>query len=383
MELDYNSLLLAVGFSAAGLAVAILSGWLLARTEGFMVTWAGGLVLIVISVLTYSEYVQGGARATAAIAVSLLVLAFATLYGAAVQFTRNEPPFAAIARVGIPATLVCLVPGLLGYDGIALFFEDLCATLILIAIAVEYWRGRREAPMPIYGLATLYTATGLSFALCGLMIVLNGEARLSNPPSNWAENLSLLVCLIGLTGIGALSLALSQWRISVRHRQDALTDSLTGLLNRRAVFEIYGAAPVEADTVVVVFDLDHFKSINDRFGHALGDEVLRRFAGTLLSHSRSDDRAARLGGEEFALVLPQTPLVMAVQMAELVRRRFAEESFAQDGVAIQCTVSAGVAEAGEAGRSFEAILDAADRALYLAKSGGRDRIVPASLLRAG
>ncbi len=71
-----------------------------------------------------------------------------------------------------------------------------------------------------------------------------------------------------MTGIGALSLALHQWRLAARHRLDAITDPLTGLLNRRALFDEYGTRPMGTTTAVIVFDIDHFKSVNDRFGHA-------------------------------------------------------------------------------------------------------------------
>ena len=383
MDLDYNSLLLSVGFSAAGLALAILGGWLLTRTEGFMLTWSIGLVLIVGNVLSYSQYVREGSRFAVGLSMVLLVLAFSTLYGAAVQFVRHESPLRSIALVGLPSVLLVLVPTVLGYDAIGLFAENLLCGLILLAIAVVYWRGRAEAPVPIYGVAVLYAVVGVSFLLCALMIARAGELRLAGPPDNWAEDVSLLACLIGMTGIGALSLALNQWRLAARHRQEALTDPLTGLANRRALFETFGDGPLPGDTVVIVFDLDRFKSINDRYGHALGDEVLRRFAETLVAHGREGDRAARLGGEEFALVLPQTQPLAAMQIAEHIRNRFEAERFAADGGPVTCTVSAGVAVALDAGPGFEETLSAADRALYHAKSAGRNRIAAASLLRAG
>jgi diguanylate cyclase (GGDEF)-like protein len=109
-----------------------------------------------------------------------------------------------------------------------------------------------------------------------------------------------------MTGIGALSLALNQGRLARHHRRDALTDPLTGLLNRRALFDMHGNVPVGAFTAVVVFDLDNFKAINDEFGHAAGDEVLRVFAAELAGNLRQTDVAARMGGEEFALVLKRT-----------------------------------------------------------------------------
>jgi diguanylate cyclase (GGDEF)-like protein len=236
--------------------------------------------------------------------------------------------------------------------------------------------------VPIAGVALLHALVGVSFVLCAAVIAWDGNWVLPGPLNNWAEDLGLVVALVGMTGIGALSLALNQWRLATRHRQDALTDPLTGLLNRRALFEAYGRGALADETVVVVFDLDRFKSINDQHGHAVGDAVLRRFGETLLAHSRPGDSVARLGGEEFVLILPATPQPMAAKIAERIRRRFEAESFPAATGLISCTVSAGLALPTEAEPDFEATLNAADHALYLAKSTGRNRIVPATRLLA-
>ncbi|MCX5516041.1 GGDEF domain-containing protein [Kaistia algarum] len=363
MSLDYNSLLLSVGFSAAGLAIAILGGWLLVRTERFMLTWAIGLAFLVGQVASYSYYVHRPTVVGATASMVLLLLGFSTLYGAAVQFVCFRSPIAPFARAAIPSILSVAIPMAFGLDGIGFFTANFAAGLIFCATAAQYWRGRREARVPLIGVSILYGVVAASFFLCAAVIAMDGKAILSGPPANWAEDLSLIVALVGMTGIGALSLALNQWRLAARHRQDALTDSLTGLLNRRALFEAYGERPLPVGTTVVVFDLDHFKSINDRHGHAVGDAVLRRFAATLATVIRPGDRAARIGGEEFALVLPETPQPIAVQIAELVRHGFEAARFAGDSETIRCTVSAGLAVADEDADSFESTLTAADRAL--------------------
>jgi len=383
MALDYNSLLLAVGFSAAGLAMALFGSWLIARTERFMLTWSLGLLLIVFNIMVYSHYVQSPDPVTGALSMVLLPLSFAIVYGAAVQFARGLSPLRPILWAAPATAIAVALPMALGYDGIGFMSGNTLAALLFLGCAREYWAARAEARVPLVALTVLYTATAASFGLCALVLALQGQAVLAAPPSNWAEDLNVIVCLIGMTGIGALSLALNQGRIAARHRREALTDPLTGLVNRRAVFERFNAGPLPEDTVIVVFDLDHFKSINDQHGHGAGDEVLRRFAAVLVAAGRDGDIAARLGGEEFALILPATPALMAVQMADLIRRRFAAERFRFTARDIGFTVSAGLAVAGESGPGFEPTLTAADRALYLAKSGGRDRIIPASRLLAG
>ena len=383
MALDYNSLLLAVGLSAAGLAMALFGSWIIARTERFMLTWSLGLLLIVVNVMVYSHYVQAPDPVTGALSMVLLPTLFAIVYGAAVQFARGMSPLRPILWTAPVTAVAIALPMALGYDGIGFMAGNALAALLFMGCAREYWTARAEARVPLVALTVLYTSTAASFWLCALVLALQGQAVLAAPPNNWAEDLNVIVCLVGMTGIGALSLALNQGRLAARHRREARTDPLTSLLNRRALFETFNIRPLPEDTVIVVFDLDRFKAINDQHGHGAGDEVLRRFAAVLAAASREGDTAARLGGEEFALILPATPAVMAVQMADLVRRRFAAERFRFAGQDTRCTVSAGLAVAGESGLGFEPTLTAADRALYQAKSGGRNRIIPASRLLAG
>ncbi|RUU49581.1 GGDEF domain-containing protein, partial [Mesorhizobium sp. M2C.T.Ca.TU.009.01.2.1] len=155
--------------------------------------------------------------------------------------------------------------------------------------------------------------------LCAAVLAWDGKLVLGHAPSNWAEDLSLVIVIASMTGIGALSLALNQGRHARHHQREAQTDALTGLLNRRALFDLHGKAPVSAFTAVVVFDLDGFKAINDQFGHAAGDEVLKVFAQVLSTDLRPNDSVARMGGEEFAMVLRRTLPETAEATAERVR----------------------------------------------------------------
>jgi diguanylate cyclase (GGDEF)-like protein len=122
----------------------------------------------------------------------------------------------------------------------------------------------------------------------------------------------------------------------------------------------------------MIFDLDHFKSINDRFGHAAGDEVLRVFAAILVNTLRISDLSGRIGGEEFAALLPCS-LDAAVLAAERVREAFQNSGVMMEDGAVETTVSIGVA-GGPAGTELEVLLAAADTALYQAKRGGRNRV---------
>lgn len=161
--------------------------------------------------------------------------------------------------------------------------------------------------------------------------------------------------------------------------QAAATDPLTGLPNRRIFTAAYedalesgqGSLP---QSYLALFDLDHFKRVNDRFGHATGDDVLRAFAAILRTNVRSDDTVARLGGEEFGVLFCGLSLAEAQEACERVRAQLAAASvIATDGSPVGTTVSVGLA-AVDADRSLEDALQAADAALYASKGAGRNRL---------
>lgn len=160
-------------------------------------------------------------------------------------------------------------------------------------------------------------------------------------------------------------------------RRLATTDSLTGLINRRCFFEQMTAEMERSDRLgiplsVLMIDLDHFKAINDRYGHAAGDEALRRFASLCLSSLRPGDGIARMGGEEFAVMLPATPLATAENLAEHLRCQLAGLKINSDNADFQVTTSIGLAQR-DGDEPLDSLLHRADRALYAAKTCGRNR----------
>ncbi|MCU0312935.1 MAG: GGDEF domain-containing protein [Solirubrobacteraceae bacterium] len=156
----------------------------------------------------------------------------------------------------------------------------------------------------------------------------------------------------------------------------ASTDPLTGLANRRQfngvlARELARAQRDKRPVSLIVLDLDHFKTVNDSAGHDAGDEVLRLVAAVLTEHSRTVDLPARLGGEEFALILPDTDAEGGVLVAERLRLEVQRRT-KRGGPGV--TVSLGVACSPSGGRDADALVQDADSALYVAKNGGRDRV---------
>ncbi|QFY62253.1 diguanylate cyclase [Rhizobium grahamii] len=382
MTLDYNSLLMALAVSTTCLAVTLLGSWFARRAETFLLTGTLGLTLIIAGIVVYGLYVDDPKTAFAVASFVLFHAGFAALWGAGSQFLTGTLPRTATVACALAAMLVSIPPMLAGYDGLGFIAENIAIAAMLFGTAHHYWRARAEAPAPLMGITALYCLTATSFVLCAGVLIADGKMVLGAAPSNWAEDFSIAISIASMTGIGALSLALHQWRLAARHRLDAITDPLTGLLNRRALFDRHGHGAMGATTAVLIFDLDHFKSINDTFGHAGGDRVLKVFAAELAANCRAGDIAARLGGEEFALVLNETMPGRAELVAERIRRAFAKRDVYLDDETLNCTVSVGVAPGLSTPLDFDAMLSAADKALYAAKRAGRNRIELASHLHA-
>ena len=182
-----------------------------------------------------------------------------------------------------------------------------------------------------------------------------------------------------------VALALANLKLRETLRNQSIRDPLTGLFNRRYLEEtlereIKRAARNETPLGVIMVDIDNFKRFNDTFGHDAGDLLLRELGSLLATQIRGGDIACRYGGEEFTLILPETPLEVMQQRVEALRLSVKQLSVRRHGQPLGAvTLSAGVALFPEHGAAGEALLRAADRALYRAKAEGRDRVVVADM----
>ncbi|MBV9565749.1 MAG: GGDEF domain-containing protein [Bradyrhizobium sp.] len=194
--------------------------------------------------------------------------------------------------------------------------------------------------------------------------------------SIWVTIFAVELVLYAIGTVFVIFMLVSE-RTVTAHKKAASTDPLTGMLNRRGFAEacaraIEREAKAERPVTVMIFDIDHFKAINDRFGHATGDEILRLFSTVVVDNLRISDLSGRVGGEEFAALLPCS-LEEGVLVAERVREAFANSGVVLDDAPVETTVSIGVA-GGSAGIELEVLLASADAALYQAKRSGRNRV---------
>lgn len=266
--------------------------------------------------------------------------------------------------------LLCLVP--LGGSFVLLVGFDQrtleAAFLVFFSIVPLMWIVHTEG-----ALRTFASVAALSVAIAG------AGAAAGAGPHTTAYQYAMIV----LAGSAYFGLAVPSLYLDNEHlRRLATTDALTGAANRLAFDE---AARRETERArrfgtplsVVLLDLDHFKEVNDSHGHAFGDAVLAEVAARLRGGLRDSDVLGRVGGEEFALLLPMTDAPAALETAERLRRALRAEAVVHGGSAAVVTASFGVAPVDPAS-GFEAAREAADRALYEAKRRGRDRVEPAA-----
>jgi diguanylate cyclase (GGDEF)-like protein len=201
--------------------------------------------------------------------------------------------------------------------------------------------------------------------------------------SVWLTVLSFEALLFTIS-IAFILLAMAKERTEYRHKTAALIDPLTGISNRRAFLQdgeaqLRRQATDPRPTAVMLLDLDNFKSINDRFGHAVGDRVLETFADVSSGCLRRIDLFGRLGGEEFAVLLRDTTRERALAVAEEIRTSFAAATREVEGRPVAATVSIGIVISHDTVLDLSALLAQADHALYRAKDFGRNRVEIASI----
>jgi diguanylate cyclase (GGDEF)-like protein len=248
--------------------------------------------------------------------------------------------------------------------------------------ASQLWNERRRAMQKKWPTIAVPVLHGCVLMLPILLGNFLGSHDESFASSIWMTVFSVELVLYTIGTVFVIFMLVSD-RVVTAHKTAASVDPLTGMLNRRGFAEacarvIEREAHAGRPVTVMIFDIDHFKSINDRFGHPAGDEILKLFSTVVVNGLRITDLSGRVGGEEFAALLPCS-LEEGVLVAERVRELFESSGITCDDGPVDTTVSIGVA-GGPAGTELEVLLAAADTALYQAKRGGRNRVEAAEEL---
>lgn len=286
------------------------------------------------------------------------------------------------AYAALLATMVLVIAASLAWDsGHGLRVAAVCVGVGLMLLGTVHliWHHGRTA-MPAFSAILACSFGVLALALLARAVqalLVGGQTKISiDAPGHSNVPLAILVMFVGgLVNLAHIRMAL----VRVMHRLtvQAQTDALTGAINRRGIMlqldQLHArAARGEHVYVVLMLDIDHFKSVNDTYGHAEGDLVLQRVARNLHEGLRVGDIVARWGGEEFCVLLPRTRLAEGQSLAERITRDIAT------GGTPRITVSIGVAEARAQVENMDEVIRRADAALYRAKDAGRNRVVLAT-----
>ncbi len=245
---------------------------------------------------------------------------------------------------------------------------------IMLSLALE-----RERLPSRWGLVFAYGTVAASSLLRVVQGLLLDRGMDSLLPADIFLDLNLIAAAVHISASGAFSLSLAYERSVAGLRETALRDPLTGLYNRlsiQALPEIAKPRDTQDDTTLVLLDIDHFKNVNDSYGHAAGDQAIKHCADLIRRTFQDDDFIARIGGEEFIVLLPGKDISYAYRFAEKLRRMMETSPLVFQGKTIGLTASIGISVSFGVvdSHTFPHLLERADRCLYRAKTNGRNRI---------
>jgi diguanylate cyclase (GGDEF)-like protein len=379
MSLDVNTLFIVTIYVEAILGLLLLFAWAQNTAITAVVWWGFAHLLRAASVMLFGLYGSAPDLVSIDLANALLFSSFAVTWTGARVFDHRRPLPILLFGGATLWLIACRVPAFVQAYDLRVLLSSLIITAYTWATAYEFWRGRSEP------LVSRWPAIFMLFAHGALYLLRTplGAMLPWSPTSNvfasvWLTVLSFEALLFTIA-IAFILLAMAKERTEYRHKTAALVDPLTGVANRRSFLQDSEAQLKRQmtdpqPTAVMLLDLDNFKSINDRFGHAVGDRVLEIFADVASRSLRRADLFGRLGGEEFAALLRETTRERALAVAEQIRADFAAASREVQGQPVIATVSIGIVMSDDAVLDLTALLAQADHALYRAKEMGRDRV---------
>ncbi len=378
MRIDIPTLQLVTAFVAFGAGSMLLFSWLQNRRTVSLAYWGAGYMMGAIGgVLMLGRSVVGD-FVSINIGAALFVASYGLMWSGARIFAGRgvslKLSFAggALWMVAAQFDVFHTTPGLRMIVATALI------SAYLFAASIETWRCDRELMARWPAIVFMLLQAGFFIGRIPFADRLPFPPGLATEQLSWAP-LFAFVFLLNHFCLAFLAVSMAKERLELEHRRTASVDPLTGVANRRAFFEagdrlLQRTLAEGRPAAVLVLDLDLFKTINDTFGHQTGDRVLCAFCDTAAATLRPNDLFGRMGGEEFACLLPGASSANALQVAERIRANFEGRRVNVGSQVSTSTVSIGVAMAEDVGTDLEAVLGAADRALYQAKAKGRNRV---------
>ena len=376
IALDVTTLFIVATCITALLGLFLLSAWAQERIRA-LAWWGTAYLVGGFSVAIWSIESLISPPLPPGTANAVLFIACGMMWSAARLFHGRPVLWGAMCAGAVIWLVACMSPDFVHSAVARIVLSSLIVSTYTFLTAAELWRERRKSLLRRWPAIFVPIMHGAVFLLpIPLASLMPEERGIVSLASGWIAVFALETMLY-VVGTAFIVLVLAKER-SVRIQRDAAsTDELTGIPNRRGFFaaaqQLVARQAKKGEPVsVLMFDLDHFKSINDRFGHLVGDEALRVFASTAVGNMRESDVVARFGGEEFVAMLPGS-LADATTAAERVRTAFQAVAGTVAGCPLAATVSVGAASA-ELCADVAALLAAADGALYRAKANGRNRV---------
>jgi diguanylate cyclase (GGDEF)-like protein len=380
MILDVPTLLVVSIFVTAVLGLLLIFAWIQDRSIQALGWWGVAYLLGGLSagMLSLQQFISSPLMIDFASAL-LFIACGMSWNGARVFDGKSVRPFAMFAGALI-WLFACHIPGFAESSIGRIVVSSLIISNYTLFTAFELWSGRSERLNSRWPAVIVITLHGVVFpSQVPLTMVLPGDRIAATLSNGWIATLAIESLLYSIAAAFIL-LEMAKERTERVHKEAALIDPLTGVYNRRAITEfakqmLSREVRPTKPMAILMFDIDKFKSINDRFGHPVGDKVIRLLAATAKNTLRQTDVFGRLGGEEFAAFLGNTDEKGAVIAAERVRLAFVEAGRVVDGVEIGATVSIGVTFTTNYQSEVDGLLARADEALYEAKNSGRNRVM--------
>jgi diguanylate cyclase (GGDEF)-like protein len=379
MELHLPTLALVAVAIAAILGILLLLAWRPDQSTNALVWWgvgymAGGASFALLAARGHIPNVL-----SIELANVLLLLAYGFLFEGARAFHGRETPVTIFLIAPLIWLTAMRIPAIAVDVNLRIIVVSSMQCVLVALMAYEFWHHRAEALMSRW--STIVILCVHAAVLAGRMIAVLVTPVLSEQEFLVHRGFALMAfgTVLYTITFAFLLLSMTKERSELRHKIAALIDPLTGLANRRAFMSdaeaIIARRGARREPIALLLaDLDHFKKINDAFGHPAGDRVLKLFAAALTRSIDADDLVGRIGGEEFAILLAGKSEVAAFDVAERVRSAFADDAGETEGHAIGATVSIGVAATRAGAPDLVALLGRADKALYRAKAKGRNRV---------
>jgi diguanylate cyclase (GGDEF)-like protein len=386
MELDPRSLVAASVLSAVLMGSVSIGFAALSGSSRIIGSWGRAMLLLAFGLLGLGMRDYVPLWLSAVVGNTLIVAAIALAMRALRVFVGGAPRdvMTWVLLAALFVLLVVFTEVQPSHVGRAIAIS---AALGIVALrAARLLHRKAPAACKLSSRVTEYVFWGMA-VLTALRIV---GTLLFPPPSALAAgpfNSAVFLLYSGFIIVSTLSV---MW-MEIESLQSELVraaryDALTGLYNRGTFLEefereVSRCARGGPAFSLAVFDLDRFKRLNDQYGHPFGDRVLKAFAEVLRADIRKHDAVGRYGGEEFALLMPNTGKETAMRVAERVRRDLETRGISVDGKRVEVTVSGGIATYGVEGEDWDTLLSAADTALYEAKNSGRNRVITAGPAR--